>query len=126
MSVPLYDIAVMALASGRIAYSITQDTIFYPMRDLIFKRSAPEGALTKNGEPYSMLHDSGNGSYEFLTHVEKRESGFFGQLFECPYCMSFWIAHLVVLGYILAGDTAIKVLSGFALWALATLYARYV
>jgi len=121
----LMEVAVLALATGRVSYSITSDTIFRPLRERVWRWSAPETATDDIGRPWRMLHTHSDGFTEFDPQ-NVREIGFFGELVSCPYCASFWLAHVVALAWILWGGAIVPWVAGLALWALATLYARWI
>jgi len=121
----LTEAAILALATGRVSYSITSDTIFRPLRERVWRWSAPETATDDIGRPWRMLHVHEDGFTEFGPRTP-REPGFWGTLIECPYCVSFWAAHAVVLAWIMWGSAIVPWAVGLALWSLATLYARWI
>lgn len=123
MSAPLYDVAVLALAAGRVSYSLTNDTIFRPLRELIWKVSAPETATDIEGRPWRMLWPVPGGEPLF-TPNELRPIGWLGELASCPDCMSFYVAFLAITAYILYPIETVSFLSVFALWGMANLFAR--
>lgn len=132
---------VLALASGRVAFSLTKDEIFRPLREWIWMRSAPEEAMIvtrgDNGDqtiPARMMHlhhDRGRTSIgehyvtrEFKPQDPMRAPGFFGQLFECFYCMSFWTSLLAYVVYRIDFSLAWHVATPLAIWAVANAYAH--
>lgn len=96
--------AALALASGRVAYSLTTDDIFVPLRTRIEVRDIR--LENKRGEegPY-------DGHY-FLAGV-----------FSCPFCMSFWTSLLAAAAWLALGDAVIYPALPLALWAVANTYA---
>ena len=124
----------LALASGRVAYSITTDTIFRPLREWIWLRSAPEDSAilhrTDSGDeqrPARLYHDYGREGmasiFDYDPTASPRRPGFFGQLVECPFCMSFWTSALACVAWLLLGNDVIYPALPLALWALANTYA---
>lgn len=142
MQVDTTDIAsfvVLSLASGRVAFCLTKDDIFQPVREWIWMRSAPEdgmvvertaeGDLTRparafhrvNG-PQANIGDTSH-RYDYVPALAFRKPGFWGQLWECPYCMSFWTSLLAVLVWLLIGNAVIYLALPFAVWAVANVLA---
>ncbi len=131
--------AVVALASGRVAFCLTKDDIFQGLRESIWMRSAPEdgqvvertedGDLTRparayhrvNG-PQATIGDTSH-AYQYDPHRAFREPQFFGQLFECPYCMSFWTSLFAFVAWMILGNAVIFPALPFAIWAAANAYA---
>lgn len=144
------DIAIFAelgLASGRIAYSVTRDDIFRPVREFVYARSAPDSD--------TILVRDDNGDHEYparsFHHVETRidlcpdpqtcadvdyieefryeptlpprEPGWAGCLIECPYCFSFWTSVVLCAAWLLLGDAVAYLALPFAVWAVANTYA---
>lgn len=144
---------VLSLASGRVAYSLTKDEIFRPMREWIWMRSAPEegviverggeGDVTRPARMYHLMHrDPVDGDwrmskmkcgpamaklndqrYRFDPGVALRKPGFFGQLFECFYCMSFWTSLLACAAWLVLGDDVIYPALPLALWGASNVIA---
>lgn len=115
----------LSLASGRVAHLIAQDTIMRPIREWIWLRSPGESAtITQRGEdgdreiPARMLHDG-----EFQPSLRPRDPGFFGQLFECVFCLTFWTSLIACAAWLVLGDDVIYPATPLALWALANTYA---
>lgn len=151
MNIGTTDIAqflVMALASGRIAFSLTKDDIFQPVREWIWMRSAPEdgmviertmdGDVTRPARMYHLMHenafdgglDMGRGpkgdvkrGHHFSPSTAMRKPAFWGQLWECPYCMSFWTSLIATVAWLLGGDAIVVMALPFAVWALANVLA---
>lgn len=132
----LFDYLLLALAAGRLAYAITQDEIFRPVRQYIWLRSAPvhgmyrlhgEDVLASKIDRWKTTEEErqrGLPKWE-MDYIEgsRRAPGFLGQLFECAYCMSFWTS-AALLGSYLAWPTATIAFSSLvALWAAANTYA---
>jgi hypothetical protein len=94
----------LALASGRVAYSLTSDDIFQPLRERIQARDVR--LMNKRGEegPY-------DGQY-FLAGV-----------FSCPFCMSFWTSLLAAIAWVALGTDVVIFSTPLALWAVANTYA---
>lgn len=130
----------LALASGRVAHSITQDTIFRPLREAIYRRSAPHGdvffIVDGDGDrnlPARLVHDARTWvvGEEYVDQIglfyapaaPARTPGFLGQLFECPFCMTFWTSAIAAAAWLALGDNVIYPTLPLALWALANSYA---
>jgi len=139
MKLPLYDAAVLVLASGRIAYSLTSDDIFEPARRLIWKHSPPEhGDVIVYGERVparrvtywrnneeERARGLGRWSVDILpADLAGRDPGWIGRLVSCPDCMSFWVALAALVAYMNYPAETIAVLTLFAAWSLANLVAR--
>lgn len=129
----IYEVSVMALAAGRVSYSLTKDEIFRPVREAIWRRSSPLYATNIQGEPWRMIecwkHNEqerargwGKWSEEFDPQ-SLREPGFFGRLVECANCLSFWVSLVIAIAYMAFGDVVVTLLAPLALWALANTYA---
>lgn len=120
----LYEIGVMALASGRVAFSLTNDEIFRPAREWIWKRSAPdEGPIRLDDGsdvPARMVHGG-----VFKPTIPMREPGFWGQLAQCVHCVSFWTSLVILLAYVVFGSITISLLAPFALWGLASAFGHW-
>lgn len=136
---------VLALAVGRIAYSLTQDEIFRPLREWVWLRSAPESAallrFEEDGDsqwPARMVHHYSsigriwatkvvrqiNDDYGYAPTAPMRKPGFFGQLIECFYCVSFWLALVASIAWWLLGDNVIYAALPFAFWAGGNYFAH--
>lgn len=132
--IPLYDAAVLVLASGRIAYSLIQDEIFRPIRESIYRYSAPSTATNRDGQPWRMVYSWKNNADERARGWGRwsddfepnrmREVGFFGELASCFYCMSFWTSAAVLVSYALHPAGTVGFLTLFAAWALSNLIAK--
>lgn len=137
---PIMQGAVLALASGRIAYSLVADDIFRGLREWVWMRSAPEAATVRRelagggweNLPAAMFHEICSSESELRDIVcaraydpvrDPRPAGFAGQVFECVYCMSAWTSLGAAITWALLGDAAVVVAAPFALWAIANLYA---
>lgn len=138
--------AALSLASGRVAYSLTRDGIFRPVREWIWLRSPGEGAtILLRGDdgdrevPARTMHYGdlvsdrfypgdndfviGALGYHFRPELPPRDPGFFGSLVECPFCLSFWTSLVAVAAWWLLGDDVIYPATPLAVWALANSYA---
>lgn len=140
--------ALLAIGSGRVAYSLTRDDIFRKLREWIWLRSAPEEGtiLERGGEgdaqrPARMYHPHGLNAdgdhvlvtgargdlidvrYRFNPNIAMRYPGFLGQLFECPYCMSFWTSLAACAAWLLLGDDVIYPAALLALWGVSNSFA---
>lgn len=130
---------VLSLAAGRVAFSLTKDDIFQPVREWIWMRSAPEdGMVIKRGDdgdltlparamhrvngPQANIGDTSH-RYEFQPQRPLRQPGFWGQLWECFYCMSFWTSLLAMVAWLVLGDLVVVLALPFAVWAAANTYA---
>lgn len=131
------------LAAGRVAYSITNDEIFRPLREAIYLRSAPRhdtilvfdqgGDREISARQFHPVNEDGHpfegagikrAGYDWIPELEPRRPGWAGQLFECPFCMSAWTSAFFVGVWALMGtDFAALFALPFATWALANLYA---
>lgn len=144
------DIAIfieLSLASGRIAYSVTRDDIFRPVREWVYERSAPDS------DTILVRDEAGDHEYPARSfhHVETtvnlvpvpetcadvdtftefryepgmppREPGWAGCLIECPYCFSFWTSLVLAAAWLLLGDVVAIFALPFAAWAVANTYA---
>jgi hypothetical protein len=130
MTVLVFSAAIIALAAGRVSYCVANEEIFRRMRELVFRYSSPRFATNSNGEPWRMLHwykstneERKRGHKKILYEFDPnllREPGFFGQLVECPYCLSFWMTLIMILLY----NVAPIVVAVIALWALSSLVVR--
>lgn len=142
MQVDVTDIAtflVVSLASGRVAFCLTKDDIFQGLRERIWMHSAPEdgmvvertadGDLTRPARAYHRVNgpqaNIGDTSHEHRYDPGRpfRTPGFWGQLWECPYCMSFWTSALACVAWLVLGDAVMYPATPFAVWAVANLYA---
>lgn len=132
--IPLIDMAVISLASGRVAYAIARDEIFRPLREYVYRYSAPISDTDIDGQPHRLIHHWKNNkreralgwgrwSHDYDTSIAPRKPGWLGRLVECPYCLSFYTTIGALIVYSLFG---IEVLYVFALWAVANLYARLI
>lgn len=136
MSYPTaYEAIVIALAAGRISHTLTQDEIFRTAREWIYKRSAPEHStirLDGSDVPARMVidwTDPDTGKTYYAATKEPyliREPGFFGQLVECPYCLSLYVSLALFALFVLLGSTAVWILTPLALWMAATWLAAKV
>lgn len=144
----------LSLAAGRVGYSLTQDEIFRPVREAIYLHSAPHSdVIVKRGDegdlelPARMVHrvtrleqpdtslgrdearerfmaQKGERGWEYMPQEPLRKPGMLGQLFECPFCMTFWTSLFFVGVWALMGQDFVAMLAlPFATWALANLYA---
>lgn len=91
----------LALASGRVAYCVTKDDIFEPLREWLNIRD-----FKKHG---------GEGPYD--------GNGFLFAVFSCPFCMSFWTSLLAALAWVVLGTDVVIFSTPLALWAVANSYA---
>lgn len=140
MQVDVTDIAVflvLSLASGRVAFSLTKDDIFQPLREFVWMRSAPEdgmivertvdGDRTTPARAWHLLHNRGytedRSEYAYDPGQPFRNPGWFGQLIECPYCLSFWTSLAACVAWVVLGDAVVYPAMPFAVWAVANLYA---
>lgn len=126
---------VLSLASARVASCITKDEIFRPVRERVYRRYAPHGDTHRlrndQGEltevPARMVHWSRDSSGAWTHEVDPvaplRDPQFLGELVECPYCLSFWVACVATLAWWLLGDTAAQLALPFALWCAANIIA---
>jgi hypothetical protein len=132
----------LALASGRVAYSLVHDEIMRPLRERIWLRYAPEsGTIRDYADDGSfelriacMIHKAPTYARDSLylesldrfysTQQTPRPATFLGQLFECHYCMSFWTSLLAAAAWLLLGDLAVTLAVPFAIWAIANTYAQ--
>jgi len=96
--IPAYDLIVLGLASGRIAYCVSKEDIFQPLRERIAARDQINGGGPYDGE------------------------GFLLGAISCPWCLSFWTSLLVLAAYWIIGSATITYLTAFALWGLATIF----
>lgn len=132
--------ALLALGSGRVAYSLTRDDIFRKMREWIWLRSAPEeGTILERGadgdtqRPARFMHLVYDKPYtgtawepthtEYHPELDPRDPGFFGMLFECPYCMSFWTSLAACAAWLVLGDDVIYPAALLALWGASNSFA---
>lgn len=131
--------AVLALASGRVAFSLTKDDIFQGLRESIWMHSAPEdgqivertedGDLTRPARAYHRVNGPqatiGDTAHEhrYDPGAPFREPQFFGQLFECPYCMSFWTALFAFVAWAILGDAVIYPALPLAIWGASNSFA---
>lgn len=142
MHISLQDLAtfaVLALASGRVAYSLVHDEIFRPLREWIWLRYAPEsetiyeyGADGDRSTPARSWHRLRNGDgtdidapfpFAYIPEEPLRTPTFLGKLIGCPYCMSMWTSTVALLAWWALGDNVIYPAAPFALWAAANTYA---
>lgn len=141
---------VLALASGRVAFALTRDEIFRPLREWVWLRSSPEeGTILERSEdgdsprPARFYHltetkvqlvpDSElTGTcadfdrfedYAFDPGLGAREPGFFGQLLECPYCMSFWTSLAACAAWLTLGSDVLYPALPLALWGASNSFA---
>lgn len=129
--IPLADLAVITLASGRVAYSISQEEIFRPLRNWIFLRSAPVDAeivlRREDGDevwPARMVRDTLDGP-SLEPNLDLRKPGFVGSAVSCPYCLSFWTSLAMILAYLALGHVVAVALTPLAVWAGATAAVRW-
>ncbi len=132
MTIPIYDAAVLALSVGRISYSITSDEIFRPVREFVYRYSAPISATDIDGNPHRMIHhwknnkrerEAGWGKWssDFDPELGVRDPGFFGELISCVYCASFYASFAALAAYIVWPEQTIVALTGFALWSACSI-----
>lgn len=131
---------LLAIASGRVAYSLVNDEIFRPLREWIWLRHAPEsemiyeyGADGDRSTPARAWHRQPSGPVANIGHVDERYAydpdlplrtpTFLGKLIGCPYCMSFWTSAAAMLAWWALGDNVIYPAAPLALWAAANTYA---
>lgn len=136
----LIDFTVMALASGRVAYSLTQDDIFEPARRWIWWHSGPDvgskinlfGQIVEGrnwdrfrSTPDEVARGLSKWQYESVDDngMPPREPGWLGRLVGCFYCMSFWTSCAALAAYNVAPDLTVQICLPFALWAAANTYA---
>ena len=143
--------ALLTLASGRVAYLLTRDEIARPLREWIWLRSAPEEGTILERDPdtgdsprparyyhwtetqvqivpdeertFTCADFDTFPGYEFDPAQGPRVPGFFGQLFECPYCMSFWTSLVACAAWLVLGDAVIYPALPLALWAASNSFA---
>lgn len=124
-----YELGVLALASGRCAYSVTHDTIFEPVRAYVYRRSAPHSDTFEDEDgrevPWRAWWPSPDG-IGFVDFTRLREPGWWGNLFSCFYCMSFWTAVFWILMYLTLGNWAMWIAVVPAMWAIGNLYAKVI
>lgn len=104
MTVSFTEVAVfaaLALASARVAYCITSDDIFLPLRARIVLADS--------------LKHRGAGTYD--------GQGFLAALFSCPYCMSAWTSLAAAGAWYAVGNSVIYAATPLALWCLANILA---
>lgn len=136
---PLFDIGVACVAAGRLTFLVAKDEITRPIREAVYRRSAPHGDTAEladgNVVSWRMLFDESTGSHAetydvstgmFFDPTSLRKPGFLGQLIECPYCMSFWISLAMCLAYLVLGSTLTFLLTPIALWGVANAFAAKV
>lgn len=133
----VFELAILSLASGRIAYSLAMDEIFRPLREWVWLRSAPDaGSITLDDRelparmvhryrstPGELLRGAPKWNVEFDAASDLRSKGFFGQLIECPYCLTFWTSLAALAALAAFGDAAVIAALPFAVWAVANTYA---
>lgn len=102
--IPILDMGIMALAAGRSAFCISTETIFEPVRNRIWKWSPPSVA--------AFALDPKGGF---------RTPGFWGQLVECPLCVSAWLSILFFLAYLGFGGVVSTALTPLAIWSVASI-----
>jgi hypothetical protein len=138
--------SVLSVASGRVAYSLTRDEIFRPLREAIWRRSPGDGNVMVRGDdgdrelPVRMMHYGdlvggtlfrwnegdrvvGELGWHFRPDRPPRDPGFFGQLFDCVYCMSFWTSLIACAAWLALGDAVLYPAAPLAVWAAANTYA---
>lgn len=128
-----FDLAVLALASGRVAHSISSDEIFRPLRNWVYIRSAPVSDMIVTREepegdfeyPARMTRRTQHGSWTPRTDGGVRKPGFFGSLLACAWCLSLWTSLFWLGLYAALGHYAIWAAMPFALWAAANAYAKW-
>lgn len=83
-----------------------------------------EEGFTINGEPsFSFLRRKLGVKYN--TFNEMYGENFFSSLFACLDCMSRWTSLLMVIGYVLFGDTFVWIVSPFALSTVVMLLGKF-
>lgn len=134
--IPLYDLAVIAVAAGRVADSISGDEIFRPLRNWVYLRSAPVDdsivtygpsgddvyparMATLTSEPLSLGTE-----YEGM-RGDVRTPGFFGRLISCRVCLSFWVTLFWLAIYLLSAHWALTLATPFAIWGGAVAFAHW-
>lgn len=140
---PIFEVAVMVTSAARVTYTVTSDDIFRPLREAIYKRSAPENDTIRIDDqdvPARMVHaghynvvdgvwDKGAAVliartvYRFLPQEEPRPAGWWGSLISCPYCFSFWVALAWFALWLLLGETWVWIATPLALWFMANTLA---
>lgn len=121
--IPVYELAILALASGRVSYSFPNEDIWAPIRDRIFLWSPPD-STDKDGRPYRLWHKDG-ASYTYDEGTAPRDKGFIGSLLACPWCLSFWVSVGMTLLWLVFGSAFTMLMVPFALWGLATAFAKW-
>ena len=103
-STDVYVFLTLALASGRVAYAVTKDDIFQPVRTWAVRRDVRLANRKGEEGPY-------DGQY-FLAGV-----------LSCPYCLSFWTSLFAAIAWVALGTDVVIFSAPLAIWALANLYA---
>lgn len=130
----IIDLAIIAIAAGRASWCISRDEIFRPLREIIYRHSAPTSDRNVDGMPWRMLEpyrttnrerELGAGKWDYdSVPTDPRTPGFWGSLIECPYCTSFWVSVVAFWLYQFAPDATVAGSTPLAMWAIATLYAK--
>lgn len=89
------DLVILSLASGRIAFSLVRDDIFQWLRALIMR-------------------------IDWRRHEDVSLTG----LFNCFYCLSFWVSIVLVSTYMVFNDAGLTLATPFAVWGAANLIAK--
>ena len=101
----VFFILLVGLGTARITALVTKDSIFEPLRDLLFHYSPPENNARYGWEYQNLWKASkkdkergylqGNWYQRRFIEVEeaeKRKPGWLGTLISCPFCFSVWVA----------------------------------
>lgn len=94
--ISVFDLVVLMLASGRIAYCVTEDEIFEPLR-----------RKTEN-----RWLDTGSRFWWFLKSI-----------FECPYCLTFHTSFVAFALWILWPVATVWAAIPFAIWCVSNVIA---
>lgn len=101
----IYEAAILALAAGRISYSLVEDAIWESSRSWVWKKS--------------IIRDE-----QQVTIVARKEPWhFLAQVLECFFCMSFWVSLGIFVAWLLIGPPLAWILAPFALWCVANIVA---
>lgn len=107
---------VVALGIYSITRLLVEDSIFDPVRNWVFDRFPHQGYTTEKKPKRGVYQIISQGKF-FVTEGTK-----IGKLFECPWCMGFWVAALVCLGLLFSPIWTAIVLTPFALRVLPGLF----
>jgi Protein of unknown function (DUF1360) len=126
---------LLGLVTFRLVRLLQDDSITEPFRDAFYSRFPPKDRLL-NRRPHN-THGSVTvdtviiDGREYYSLADGVKGSFFGELFSCPWCLSFWVALLTVgFGVVFApvvvpvvglGD---YVLLGLGSWAVSCLISH--